>query len=93
MPEWIAATGKRTPRGYASTTAETALQFIKQNLEYVERHTARADVFDELEIYLELKRFNKSEWNEKMETVDEVNFRGSPTATRHPTMRLCRRTR
>lgn len=40
-----------TAKGFLKTSAEIAIRFIQDNTDYVECHTALADVFDEFEIY------------------------------------------
>lgn len=69
--------GLRTPKGFCSTSAETVLKYLRKNLEYAEKHTARADVLDEFDIYLEIKREIKKEFSDTLPD-EEAHFKGKP---------------
>ncbi len=71
----------RTPKGYCSTSAETTMKFITNNPDYEEAHTARADVLDEFQIYLAIKKAIKREYDEICKEEDEVSFKGKPFVT------------
>ncbi len=71
--------GLKTPKGFCSTSAETCLKFLRNDISYVEEHTALADVYDEFEIYLAIKKATKKEYAE--EVADEKHFKGKPFYT------------
>jgi hypothetical protein len=62
--DFCEAHGLVTEKGNCSTSAETCLKFILNNPDYVEQHTARADVLDEFTIYQAIKRETKKEFAE-----------------------------
>lgn len=71
----------KTPKGYFSTNAETVIKFIRQEPNYIESHTALADVLDEFQIYLTIKKEIKREYDEICADEDSYAFKGSPTHT------------
>ena len=71
----------KTEKGYCSTSAETCLKYIRNNPDYVEEHTARADVLDEVEIYQTIKRAVKREYSDICPTDEQQNFKGKPFYT------------
>lgn len=79
--DFCEAHGLKTPKGFCSTSAETTLKFIRNNPAYVEQHTARADVLDEFEIYLNIKKEIKREYDELCKDEDATGFKGKPFYT------------
>lgn len=69
-----------TPKGFCSTSAETTLKFLKNDLDYVEKHTALEDIQDEFEIYLAIKREIKKEFTDTC-PEDSKDFKGKPFFT------------
>lgn len=70
-----------TEKGYCSTSAETTLKFLKNDLDYVESHTALDDIEDEFQIYLAIKKEIKKEYTEICLTEETQNFKGKPFFT------------
>lgn len=73
--------GLVTAKGYCSTSAETALKFLKNDLDYVESHTALDDIEDEFQIYLAIKKEIKREFTEICLNEEQQNFKGKPFFT------------
>jgi hypothetical protein len=67
--------GFMTEKGNCKTSAEIALKFLTADIDYVEQHTALADIMDEYLIYLEIKKAVKAE--SKQPVLHEDDFRGS----------------
>lgn len=71
--------GLNTASGkFYSTSAETCLKYLNNDINYVEAHTARQDVMDEFKIYLAIKKEIKKEMVDIC-GEDERGFKGSPT--------------
>ena len=68
--DFCTANNLLTEKGNISTSAETCLKFIRKDLNYEEKHTARADVLDEIEIYLTIKKEVKKDYNETAQDYD-----------------------
>jgi len=73
--DWCEVHGFVSDKGNTKTSAETAIRFIRNNPEYIEAHTARADVLDEFEIYLTIKRAVKREYSDAVPDPD--SFKGT----------------
>lgn len=70
-----------TPKGFYSTSAETCLKYLRNDPTYEEKHTALADVRDEFEIYLAIKKSMKKEYHEICHEDQATNFKGKPFYT------------
>lgn len=70
-----------TPKGFCSTSAETCLKYLRNDPEYEEKHTALADIQDEFEIYLTIKKSIKKEFSEICLDDHKENFKGKPFYT------------
>lgn len=70
-----------TAKGYCSTSAETTLKFLKNDIGYVEQHTALEDIKDEFQIYLAIKKEIKKEFAEICLDDEKQNFKGKPFFT------------
>ena len=73
--DWCEVNGQISEKGNCKTSAETTLKFIMNDLDYVEQHTARADVLDEFIIYLACKNMVKKEFGDRV--LDDRNFKGT----------------
>jgi DNA polymerase III epsilon subunit-like protein len=73
--DWCEVNGFVSEKGNTKTSAETCIRFIRNDPEYIEAHTARADVLDEFEIYLTIKRAVKREFTD--EVPDPDSFKGT----------------
>lgn len=79
--DFCESNGLTTPKGYCSTSAETCLKYLRRDLDYVEQHTALADIKDEFDIYLAIKKEIKAEYQEICLDEQEQNFKGKPFFT------------
>lgn len=70
-----------TAKGFCSTSAETTLKFLKNDVSYVEQHTALEDIKDEFQIYLAIKKEIKKEYAEICLDEEQQNFKGKPFFT------------
>jgi hypothetical protein len=73
--DFCEAHGYVSEKGNHKTSAETCLRFIRKDTEYTEQHTARADVLDEFEIYLTIKKAVKREFSDAV--PDSNDFKGT----------------
>lgn len=70
-----------TPKGYCSTSADTCLKYIYQDMKYSEKHIALYDVLDEIQIYLTIKEAVKSECKTMLDLENSGFFKGKPFYT------------
>ena len=80
--DWCNAHGYLTDKGNFKTSAEVAIKFIMNDTDYVEKHTARADVLDEYEIYKAIKREVKREFSETC-TAEEDGYKWKISPSYH----------
>lgn len=70
-----------TPKGYHSTSAETVLKYLLNDLNYVESHTALKDIKDEFKIYLAIKKETGRDYQNVLVEENKLNFQGKPFFT------------